>query len=165
LLVRSAGVGAGFRKLLLRDAPLLILLGLAAWQFSSKALFSLVKFAPGIWFLVMIFYPVFSVYPQELLYRAYFFHRFKPLFGSDVAMIVASAILFGFVHIIFGSWISIALTVVGGILFGLTYRKSGSMLLACLAHALFGDSSSRLALASTSTIWPAIRLRPSAPVQ
>jgi len=139
LLVRSAGVGAGFRKLLLRDVPLLLLLGLGVWRLSPNSLFSLVKFAPGIWLLVIIFYPVFSVYPQELLYRAYFFHRFKPLFASNTAMIVASAILFGFVHIIFGSWISIALTVVGGFLFGLTYRRSDSMLLACLEHALFGD--------------------------
>jgi membrane protease YdiL (CAAX protease family) len=54
-------------------------------------------------------------------------------------MILASAMLFGFVHIIFGSWISIALTAAGGVLFGMTYRKSGSLLLACLEHALFGD--------------------------
>lgn len=112
------------------------------WRFglaAPKMLFSLIKTAPALWLLVMIFYPVLSVYPQELLYRAYFFHRFKPLFGERTGMILASAMLFGFVHIIFGSWISIALTAAGGVLFGMTYRKSGSLLLACLEHALFGD--------------------------
>jgi uncharacterized protein len=139
LLVQNAGAGPGLRAALLRDIPLLLLLGLAVWLAAPKLLFSLIKNAPGIWLLVMILYPVFSVYPQELLYRAYFFHRYKPLFGSGAGMIAASAILFGFVHIIFGSWISIALTAVGGVLFGLTYRKSGSLLLTCLEHALFGD--------------------------
>jgi membrane protease YdiL (CAAX protease family) len=139
LLMQRAGVGAGPRTVLPRDIPLLLLLGLAVWLAAPKLLFSLIKNAPGIWLLVMILYPVFSVYPQELLYRAYFFHRYKPLFGNGAGMIAASAILFGFVHIIFGSWISIALTVIGGVLFGLTYRKSGSLLLTCLEHALFGD--------------------------
>ena len=139
LLVRHSGLGAGFRKLLLRDLPLIALLGLGVWRFSPDSLFSLVKAAPGIWLLVMIFYPVFSVYPQELLYRAYFFHRYERLFGSGWGMVAANALLFGFVHIIFGSWISVVLTAVGGVLFAQTYKKSGSLLLACLEHALFGD--------------------------
>lgn len=139
LLVRRADLGSGFRKILIRDVSLLLLLGLAVWLAAPKMLFSLIKTAPALWFLVMILYPVLSVYPQELLYRAYFFHRFKPLFGGGAGMIAASAMLFGFVHIIFGSWIPIALTTLGGVLFGLTYRKSGSLLLACLEHALFGD--------------------------
>jgi membrane protease YdiL (CAAX protease family) len=138
-LVRLAGVGPGLRAMLLRDLPLLLLLGLAVWLAAPKLLFSLVRDAPGIWLLVVIFYPIFSVYPQELLYRAYFFHRFKPLFGNGTGMIAASAILFGFVHIIFGNWIAIVLTAIGGLLFGLTFRKSGSLLLTCLEHALFGD--------------------------
>jgi membrane protease YdiL (CAAX protease family) len=139
LLVRRAGLRTGFRKLLLRDVPLLLLLGLTVWMVAPKMLFSLIKTAPALWLLVMIFYPVLSVYPQELLYRAYFFHRFKPLFGEGAGMVVASAMLFGFVHIIFGSWISMALTAAGGVLFGLTYRRSGSLLLVCLEHGLFGD--------------------------
>src|SRR5215470_10843518 len=139
VLVRRAGIGQGFRRVLLRDIPLLALLGLAVWLAAPKLLFSLVKTVPGLWLLVMILYPIVSVYPQEMIYRAYFFHRFKPLFGSGPFMIVASALLFGLVHIIFGNWISIALTAVGGALFGITYRNSRCLLLACFEHALFGD--------------------------
>lgn len=139
LLARRDGISSGLRKMLVRDLPLLLLLSLAVWLAAPKLLFSLVKMAPGLWLLVMILYPVFSVYPQELMYRAYFFHRFKPLFGGGAGMVVASAALFGFVHIIFGNWISIALTAIGGFLFAMTYRRSGSLLLACLEHAIFGD--------------------------
>jgi len=139
VLVRHAGMGRGFRKVLLLDVPLLLLLGFAVRLFAPQMLFSLVREMPRLWLLVMILYPVFSVYPQELLYRAYFFHRFKPIFGSGHAMIAASALLFGYVHIIFGNWIAISLTAFGGFLFGMTYRRSGSLLLACLEHALFGD--------------------------
>ena len=138
-LIRVARTQQHLQTLLLRDVPLLILIGLAVWVFAPQLLFSLVRRVPVLWLAVVILYPVFSVYPQELLYRAFFFHRYRPLFGAGVGMIVASAAAFGFVHIIFGNWIAISLTAIGGVLFAWTYRKTGSLLLTCLEHALFGD--------------------------
>jgi len=138
-LVRLARIQAELWWPLLRDIPLLLLLGLGVRLFASEMLFSLIRRAPLLWLAVVLFYPVFSVYPQELLYRAFFFHRYKPLFGEGTGMIAASAAVFGFVHIIFGNWVAIGLTAIGGVLFGWTYRKSGSLVLTCLEHALFGD--------------------------
>jgi membrane protease YdiL (CAAX protease family) len=126
-------------RLLLRDAVFLLLLGLAVRLFAPHLLFSFVKLAPAFWALVMLLYPLLSVYPQELLYRAFFFHRYRPLFGSGWTMLVASAFAFGFVHIIFGNWLAVALCIIGGLLFALTYQHSGSLLLACIDHALFGN--------------------------
>jgi uncharacterized protein len=107
--------------------------------FAPEMLFSLIKRAPALRLAVVTLYPVFSVYPQELLYRAFFFLRYKPLFGDGTGMIAASAAVFGFAHIIFGNWVAIAMTASGGVLFGCTYRKTGSLVLTCLEHALFGD--------------------------
>jgi uncharacterized protein len=123
----------------LRDAIFLLLLGLAVRVFAPQLLFSFVKRAPAFWALVMLLYPLLSVYPQELLYRAFFFHRYQPLFGSGWVMLAASACAFGFVHIIFGNWISIVLCIIGGFLFAFTYQQSGSLLLTCIDHALFGN--------------------------
>jgi membrane protease YdiL (CAAX protease family) len=88
------------------------------------------------WLGVVILYPIFSVYPQELLYRAFFFHRYKLLFGDRTGMIAASAMVFGFVHIIFLNWAAIGLTSIDGVLFGWTYRKSGSLVLTWLERAV-----------------------------
>jgi membrane protease YdiL (CAAX protease family) len=87
----------------------------------------------------MLLYPLVSVYPQELLYRAFFFHRYQPLFGSGWIMLLASACAFGFVHILFANWLAVGLCFVGGLLFAFTYQKSGSLLLTCIDHALFGN--------------------------
>jgi hypothetical protein len=125
--------------LLLRDAVFLVILGLGVRIFAPQLLFSFVKRAPDFWALVMLLYPLVSVYPQELLYRAFFFHRYQPLFGSGWAMPLASALAFGFVHIIFGNWLSIGLCVLGGFLFALTYQQSDSLPLACIDHAIFGN--------------------------
>lgn len=125
--------------LLLRDAVFLVILGLGVRIFAPQVLFSLAKGAPVFWALIMLLYPLVSVYPQELLYRAFFFHRYQPLFGSGWAMLLASGLAFGFVHIIFGNWLSVALCVLGGFLFALTYQQSGSLPLACIDHAVFGN--------------------------
>jgi membrane protease YdiL (CAAX protease family) len=125
--------------LLLRDAVFLTLLGLAVRFFAPQLLFSFVKRAPLLWAVVMLLYPLLSVYPQELLYRAFFFHRYQPLFGSGWTMLLASAFAFGFVHIIFGHWLAVGLCAIGGLLFSFNYRHSRSLLLVCLDHALFGN--------------------------
>ncbi|HKV63207.1 MAG TPA: CPBP family intramembrane glutamic endopeptidase [Candidatus Acidoferrum sp.] len=138
-LISFARIQQELWRLLLRDIPLLVLLGLAVQLFAPEMLFSLIRRTPAVWLAVIFFYPIFSVYPQEVLYRAFFFHRYKPLFGDGAGMIAVSAAVFGLAHIIFVNWVAIALTAIGGLLFGWTYRKSGSLALTCFEHAVFGD--------------------------
>ena len=126
-------------RLLLRDAICLLFLGVAVRIFAPELLFSFIKHRPVFWAAVMVLYPLLSVYPQEILYRAFFFHRYQALFGMGWMMLLASALAFGFVHIIFSNWIAVALCVIGGFLFSFTYHQSGSLLLACLEHAIFGN--------------------------
>jgi uncharacterized protein len=138
-LFSLSGMAPNLPRLFLRDAVFLVLLGLGVRLFAPQLLFSFVKRAPAFWALVMLLYPLLSVYPQELLYRAFFFHRYQPLFGSGWGMLFASACAFGFVHIIFGNWLSVVLCVIGGFLFAFTYSHTGSLLLTCIEHALFGN--------------------------
>lgn len=138
-LFSLANVSSHLPALLLRDAICLLALGLAVCFYAPSLLFSLVKRAPAFWALVMLLYPILSVFPQELLYRAFLFRRYQPLFGNGWAMILASALAFGFVHIIFRNWLAVGLCVLGGALFAVTYHSSQSLPLACLEHALFGN--------------------------
>jgi uncharacterized protein len=138
-LIRLDGVKEGLGPLLVRDTVLMIVLGLAVWWWRPDLLFSLIRRSPVLWAGIMVLYPVISVYPQELLFRSYFFHRYEALFGTRLRMIVASAMAFGFVHIVFGNWISVALCTIGGVLFARTYERTGSLVLVCIEHALFGN--------------------------
>ncbi len=138
-LISWRGLRPYLPLLLLRDLMFLTLLGVAVRFFAPQLLFSFVKRAPFFWAVIMLLYPLLSVYPQEFLYRAFFFHRYQPLFGSGWTMFLASALAFGFVHIIFGNWLAVGLCVIGGFLFSSTYQRSGSLLLAFLDHALFGN--------------------------
>jgi membrane protease YdiL (CAAX protease family) len=125
--------------LLIRDAVCVLGLGIAVYFLAPQLLFSLIRRSPLLWALIFLLYPLLSVYPQEFLYRAFFFHRYQPLFGRGLGMLLASTLAFGFVHLIFRNWLSVGLCLIGGFLFSLTYQSSGSLLLACLDHAIFGN--------------------------
>ena len=101
-------------------------------------LLSLPREEPGLWALVVVAYPLASVYPQELLFRAFLFHRYRPVFGEGVAMVAASAAAFGFVHIAFGNWVAVVLSAAGGVIFANRYRRSRSLLSASVEHSLYG---------------------------
>ena len=112
---------------------------LCVWWFAPDRLFELITRNPGLWAVIVLLYPLLSVLPQELLFRTYFFHRYRTLFRDDMAMVLASALTFGFVHIIYGNWVSVGLSAIGGVLFSITYIQTGSLMAACVEHAIFGD--------------------------
>jgi membrane protease YdiL (CAAX protease family) len=138
-LIAWGNIRPFLNTILIRDALCIVGLGIAVYFLAPQLLFSLIRRSPWLWALIFLIYPLLSVYPQEFLYRAFFFHRYQPLFGRGWGMLLASALAFGFVHIIFRNWLAVGLCLIGGFLFSLTYKTSGSLLLACLDHAIFGN--------------------------
>jgi len=101
-------------------------------------LFIVVKTKPMLWSAILFVYSVFSVYPQELVYRTFFFQRYESLFRNDVLFILVNAALFSLAHIFFKNTLVMILTFVGGILFALTFKKTKSTLLVSIEHAIYG---------------------------
>lgn len=92
------------------------------------------------WLLVMIFYPLLSVLPQELAFRSFFFHRYGALFGDRLWLLAAvNGALFGFAHIIYGGAVSIILSGALGVLLAWRYAQTGSLRAIWLEHALYGQ--------------------------
>ena len=114
------------------------LVAAAVFFFQPEWLFSFVRRRPILWILILVFYPVFSVYPQSVVYRAFLFQRYRRLFPHHLTMVVASAIAFAFVHIIFRNPIAVSFTLIGGVLFAWRYYESKSLFTSSLEHALYG---------------------------
>jgi membrane protease YdiL (CAAX protease family) len=93
---------------------------------------------PAFWLVVMVAYPVLSVYPQGIIYRAFVFERYRGLFPGTLLMIFVSAAVFGFSHIIFRSPWSVVLTFAAGLLFAWRFSVTNSLLVSALEHALYG---------------------------
>lgn len=132
------GFRAGAGRVVLRFLILTSLVAIAVRYFTPQVFLSFPRQRPGFWLLVMVLYPVLSVWPQELIYRSFLFHRYRPLFGEKRGYVVASALAFGYVHLIFLNAIAPAMTLIGGGLFATSYRKHQSLALSCLEHTLYG---------------------------
>lgn len=107
--------------------------------FYPELLFSFIKAKPLLWLLFLFIYPAFSVWPQELIYRAFMFRRYLPLFGRGTLMPVCSATAFAFMHIIFFNWPALILTFIGGFIFARDYQKTGRLGLAFWEHTVYGN--------------------------
>ena len=101
-------------------------------------LFLVVRKKPLLWLSILFFYSFFSVYPQEFLYRLFFFQRYRALFNSRWLLVVLNAIFFSLAHLMFWNGLVLILTIVGGLLFALTYERTKSLTLVSVEHALYG---------------------------
>ncbi len=190
-LWNRAGFWHGVRRAVLVFVPLGGLVVLGVWLFRPDLFLNFPRERPALWAFVMVGYPLASVYPQEVIWRAFFFHRYEPLMlrilerlglasmhGNDddfeggesagaevhavegedrnsgrhrsgaergsgdvtatVATIILSAVLFGFMHILFKHWIGVVLTLAGGAFFAVSYARYRSLALTWLEHALWG---------------------------
>jgi uncharacterized protein len=90
------------------------------------------------WIASSISYLSMSVIPQELLYRAYLFHRYRSLFKGKLLPIVMSTLSFSFAHIVYGNFFAFSLTLIGGYFFSVTYQKSRSLIITVAEHFMYG---------------------------
>lgn len=116
-----------------------ILLFILDYYFTPELLFSFIKYDPWHWVIIIFLYPFISVYPQELVYRTFFFHRYQSLLNKKWNMLIINAVLFSYMHIIFHNWIAMVLTLAGGFLFAWLYERTRSTLLTTVAHTLYGN--------------------------
>ena len=106
--------------------------------FDPAHLFDMPRQEPWLWAAIVVFYPLLSVYPQELVYRAFLQHRYAPVFGEGRLAAAAGAVAFGFAHLLFGNVPAVAATVVGGWLFARRFQRTRSLLVVSVEHALYG---------------------------
>lgn len=138
-LLRRAAFWAHMWRTLRVFLPLAALLTVYTYHFEPQLFMQFPRGAPLVWLVVMMAYPLVSAYPQELVYRVFFLHRYKPLFGSGQVMLWVSAAAFGWAHAFLGTWVAVVLPAIGGVLFARTYMRSGSALQSTLEHGLWGD--------------------------
>lgn len=108
------------------------------WIVDSSKLFIFPKENPKMFLIMGIIYPLFSVIPQELVYRSFFFHRYGELFSSIWSQIFVSALVFSFGHVIYKSPLVMFLTFMAGLIFAYRYHQSKSLLLTVIEHSLYG---------------------------
>lgn len=101
-------------------------------------LFKPVKKDYRVWLLFLGIYSFLSVYPQELIYRTFFFQRYQDLFKNSNLFILINAALFSLAHLFFRNTMVLIIAFIGGLLFAFTFKKTKSTLLVSIEHAIYG---------------------------
>ncbi len=100
--------------------------------------FSLPRISFNDWLMLLLLYPILSVMPQELIFRTYFFHRYKRIMPSKTVRIIVSASVFALAHIVYANVLAVLLAFLGGLLFSYTYAQSRSTFVCVIEHSLWG---------------------------
>lgn len=115
-----------------------LLLGLT-WWLAPQWWFAFPQRKPGLWALVMLLYPILSAWPQEFVYRRFFFWRYAGIVGEGAARLIINALLFGWLHLIFHNAPALILGSIAGWFFARTFARSNNLSLAWIEHALYGN--------------------------
>ncbi len=108
------------------------------WFTNKDVLFNVILNKPKLWIIILFVYSFLSVYPQELIYRTFFFQRYDSFFKNLNLLLFVNAIVFSLGHIFFRNTLVLVLTFFGGLLFAYTYSKTKSTLLVSIEHAIYG---------------------------
>ena len=104
-----------------------------------ERLLELPRYRMDLWLKIMLFYPLISALPQEVIFRALFYRRYGNLFPGPNAALAANAAAFAVAHMFYQNAVAIGLTFVGGVIFALAYQRTGSFLLTVILHAIAGQ--------------------------
>ena len=120
-------------------AAVTMVVALAVSMATSGDPLRFVRERPGFFVLVMVFYPILSALPQELVFRVLWFRRYGAILPDGGPGLVLNAAVFSLAHLMYWSWIDAAMTFAGGLAFAWAYRRRGSFAMAVVLHAIAGQ--------------------------
>ncbi|KGQ70793.1 hypothetical protein OA57_04580 [Chelonobacter oris] len=123
-----------------RASAVCLCLTLFTWRQMPDNFLAFVRSNPTLWLAVMLLYPILSAFTQEMIFRKFFFFRYRPLFRHDGWLIALSAVSFAYMHLVFRNPVAVCFTLIGGLIFAVVYQRSRSLMLVTLEHAIYGNA-------------------------
>lgn len=127
-----------WNETLLKLLVIVVITTFYVWLTDSSQLFIVLRTKPILWLVILFVYSLLSVYPQEILYRTFFFQRYQSLLKNEKLFIFINAIIFSLGHLFFKNALVIVLTFLGGLLFAFTFTRTKSTLLVTVEHTIYG---------------------------
>ena len=128
-----------WRRIAITFTVVVMVTTIFVWNEDPELLFFVPRNKPGLFVFILFVYTFLSVWPQEIIYRTFFFERYQLLFQNKTLFIFINAVVFSLAHLFFKNTLVLVLTFIGGILFGFTYLKYRSTTAVSIEHALYGN--------------------------
>jgi ABC-type multidrug transport system permease subunit len=107
--------------------------------FAPHSAFGLARHNLPLLMMILLLYPVLSALPQEIVYRALFFERYKEILPSAGTAIVLNSALFSLAHLMYWSAIVAVMTFFGSLIFARSYVVERNFPQTVLLHAIGGN--------------------------
>ena len=104
----------------------------------SNLLFNLPKNYFFLWVAIILFYPIFSVIPQEIIFRVLFFERYSCLFKNQFLYLILNSIIFAYIHLVFQNFHAFFITLITSPIFAYAYINK-SFKTCFLTHTIGGQ--------------------------
>jgi membrane protease YdiL (CAAX protease family) len=137
-LNQASALGKNWLPILALFAAVAVVVIVLVHKLERPQWFALVRSYPWLWAVIMVLYPLLSVYPQGIVYRVFLFHRYRRWVRGAPALVLTSAAAFSLAHVLFHNRLAVACTFAGGLLFAWRYLRTGSLLVSAFEHALYG---------------------------
>ena len=112
---------------------------LYTYALDESLLFNFPRESFFVWLIVMFIYPFLSVIPQEIIFRVFFFSRYKTYFlNKNIFLVVINSIVFSFCHIVFNNLHALVITGIVSPIFAHAYTNK-SFLTCVVIHTLGGQ--------------------------
>ena len=89
--------------------------------------------------ILLLFYLLFSVIPQEIIFRFLFFYKYKDYFNK-FEILLLNSLVFSFCHLIYFDIYILLFSFFGNLLFTFNYMKNKSLLVVIVEHFLLGQT-------------------------
>ena len=130
------------RRLLFGNAIIILLAALLmlgyVYFFDRENLFNLPRANFWLYLGLCLFYPIFSAFGQEIIYRTFLSRRYSVILPMGWLFVLGSALTFSFMHIVYYDPVSMILTFIGGLYFARVYQQTRSVLFTSVLHGIFG---------------------------
>ena len=88
---------------------------------------------------LLLFYLLFSVIPQEIIFRFLFFYKYKDYFNK-FEILLLNSLVFSFCHLIYFDIYILLFSFFGNLLFTFNYMQNKSLLMVIVEHFLLGQT-------------------------
>ena len=89
--------------------------------------------------ILLLFYLLFSVVPQEIIFRFLFFYRYEDYFNK-FEILLLNSLVFSFCHLIYFDIYIFLFSFFGNLLFTFNYMKNKSLIVVIIEHFLLGQT-------------------------
>lgn len=126
------------KQIVIAFISLSIFLGIFTYLVYEDRFFVFPIDRPNAALIFALTYPLLGALPQEIIFKCFFFHRYRSVFPGPLSLIIFNGLSFGLFHLWYANIIAPIFSIFAGMILAYRYFKTKSLLTITIEHSLMG---------------------------